>query len=95
MCFVLNLCFIFSVIYNLNLLLVFRMQKACNSSSIAINFERQALKYDKLYRKRAFVHWLYGEGLESGDGSESREDIAALIRDYEEFAIETVEGEEI
>ena len=69
------------------------MQKICNSNSIAINFERQALKYDKLYSPRAFVHWLVGEGLESGETSEWREDLAALIKDYEEVAIETVEGE--
>ena len=41
-----------------------------NSNSIAINFEKQALKYDKLYSPRAFVHWLVGEGLESGETSE-------------------------
>jgi len=55
-----------------------------NTTAIKRAWARMGHKFDLMYAKRAFVHWYQAEGLEHDTMVTARDDIAALVQDYDE-----------
>jgi len=65
------------------------MNRACcmmgNTTAMGDAWGRVCDKFDLMYKRRAFVHWYVGEGMEEGEFDEARENLSVLQKDYDQI----------
>ena len=55
-----------------------------NSTGLIENFQRYVDNFNRMFAKRAYVHWYTKEGLEEFEFNQAKEDVESLIDDYGE-----------
>jgi len=70
-----------------------------NSTSIQSLFKRVATQFTAMFRRKAFLHWYTGEGMEEMEFSEAESNMNDLISEYQQYEEATIEeaegGEEV
>ena len=55
-----------------------------NTSAINMTFNRLISQFDIMFRKKAFIHWYTGEGMEEQEFSDARDCLVDISDEYEE-----------
>ncbi|KAI0787979.1 beta-tubulin 2 [Fomes fomentarius] len=64
-----------------------------NSTAVQELFKRTLSQFAAMYKRRAFLHWYTGEGMDSMEFSEAESNTQDLIAEYQQYQEATVEDE--
>ena len=65
-----------------------------NSTAIQELFKRISDQFSAMFRRRAFLHWYTGEGMDSLEFSEAESNMNDLVSEYQQYQDATVEKDD-
>lgn len=65
-----------------------------NSTAIQELFKRISDQFATMYRRKAFLHWYTGEGMDEMEFTEAASDMNDLISEYQQYQDATVEDKD-
>ncbi|XP_063688158.1 tubulin beta chain-like [Bolinopsis microptera] len=64
-----------------------------NNTAVIDIFDRLLNQYKKMYKKRAFAHWYYGEGMDEMEFTEAETNIKDMMQEYEMYSLDDGDDE--
>ncbi|KAI1733237.1 tubulin/FtsZ family, GTPase domain-containing protein [Ditylenchus destructor] len=65
-----------------------------NSTAIQILFKRVSDQFTAMFRRKAFLHWYTGEGMDEMEFTEAESNLTDLINEYNQYEQATVDDDE-
>jgi tubulin beta len=65
-----------------------------NSTSIQELFRRVEDQFSAMFRRRAFLHWFTGEGMDEMEFTEAESNMNDLVAEYQQYQDATVDDED-
>jgi tubulin beta len=65
-----------------------------NSTAIQELFKRVSEQFTAMFRRKAFLHWYTGEGMEEMEFTEAESNMNDLVSEYQQYQEATAEDEE-
>jgi tubulin beta len=66
----------------------------CNSSASANGFQTLSHMFETMFRKKAYLHWYTGEGMDPSEFREAHSNVIDLISEYQQYENATIEDDE-
>ncbi len=64
-----------------------------NSTAIQEMFKRVAEQFTAMFRRKAFLHWYTGEGMDEMEFTEAESNMNDLVSEYQQYQDATAEEE--
>ena len=65
-----------------------------NSTAIQEMFKRVSEQFTMMFRRKAFLHWYTGEGMDEMEFTEAESNMNDLVSEYQQYQDATAEDEE-
>merc|ERR1711953_578591 len=65
-----------------------------NSTAIQEMFKRVAEQFTAMFRRKAFLHWYTGEGMDEMEFTEAESNMNDLVSEYQQYQDATAEDDE-